>query len=146
MKAMGNGRGRSACRTRHCPAALADGSGGSGGARRCPERDDRPGSVRRGAEPPERGQRQRACLDRRRQRHRRLEHATQTATLERDTTDVSNEAETEQKQKLDQDFGCGCDRKKDGKDGRDSGSAGSGGAGFQAGAQKADTNQAAIVG
>ncbi|HEX3268697.1 MAG TPA: hypothetical protein VHQ98_12005 [Gaiellaceae bacterium] len=70
--------------------------------------------------------------------------ATQTATSNA-TTDVSNEAETEQSQKLDQNFGCGCDRKKDGKEGRDSGSAGSGGAGgFQAGVQKADTNQAAI--
>jgi hypothetical protein len=61
---------------------------------------------------------------------------------------VSNESETEQHQKLDQDFGCGCDHKKkgrkDGKDGYDGGSAGSGGAGgFQLGIQKAETNQLA---
>jgi hypothetical protein len=29
------------------------------------------------------------------------------------TTDVSNESDTDQHQKLDQSFGCGCDRKHD---------------------------------
>jgi hypothetical protein len=77
-------------------------------------------------------------------------NATQTADSNA-TTDVSNESETEQNQKLDQDFGCGCDHNKkdrkdgkDGKDGYDGGSAGSGGAGgFQLGIQKAETNQLA---
>src|SRR5204862_7219325 len=64
-------------------------------------------------------------------------NATQNADSSA-TTDVSNESETEQKQKLDQDFGCGCDHKdgkRDGKkDGNDGCFAGCGGAGgFQVG-------------
>jgi hypothetical protein len=74
-------------------------------------------------------------------------YATQNASSTA-TTDVSNESETEQSQKLDQDFGCGCKHgKKDGKDGKDGhyGSAGSGGAGgFQLGVQKAETDQWAL--
>jgi hypothetical protein len=71
-------------------------------------------------------------------------NATQNAASNA-TTDVSNTSETEQKQKLDQDFGCGCDKKdgRDGKDGHDS--AGSGGdGGFQVGVQKAETDQWAL--
>jgi hypothetical protein len=77
--------------------------------------------------------------------------ATQTASSNA-TANVKNKSETEHKQKLDQDFGCGCDH-KDGKDKRDSkdgkgdhndSSAGSGGAGgFQLGIQKAETKQLA---
>jgi hypothetical protein len=74
-------------------------------------------------------------------------NATQNAASSA-TTDVSNESSTEQKQKLDQDFGCGCDHgKKDGRDGKDGhdGSAGSGGdGGFQVGVQKAETDQWAL--
>jgi hypothetical protein len=127
------------------PAALADGSGGSGGA----QAGVQSATTAQGALG--------AALSHQNAVNANVpvsiaggnvtggsSNATQTANSNA-TTDVSNEAETEQKQKLDQDFGCGCDRKKDGKDARDSGSAGSGGAGgFQAGAQKADTNQAAI--
>jgi hypothetical protein len=69
-------------------------------------------------------------------------NATQNASSTA-TANVSNESDTDQSQKLDQNFGCGCD-KKDGKDSR-GGSVGSGGdGGFQLGIQKSDTEQGAI--
>ena len=145
MKAIGMGVAVVLAALAIAPAAFADGSGGSGGA----QAGVQSATTAQGALG--------AALSHQNAVNANVpvsiaggnitggsSNATQTATSNA-TTDVSNEAETEQKQKLDQDFGCGCDRKKDGKDGRDSGSAGSGGAGgFQAGAQKADTNQAAI--
>jgi hypothetical protein len=74
--------------------------------------------------------------------------ASQTATSSA-TTDVSNNAKTDQDQSLRQDIGgtrkgCACDG-MDGRDGKDGCFAGCGGAGgFQLGVQKADTEQAAI--
>jgi hypothetical protein len=71
-------------------------------------------------------------------------NATQNASSNA-TANVSNESDTDQSQKLDQNFGCGCDKRKDGKEGRHNGSVGSGGdGGFQLGIQKSDTEQGAI--
>src|ERR671937_1854614 len=69
------------------------------------------------------------------------------ATTSTATTDVSNEAKTDQDQQLDQQVGgsdCGCDG-HDGRDGKSGCVAGCGGAGgFQVGVQKADTEQWAL--
>ena len=93
---------------------------------RCAESRDESGGHRRGAQRPERGQRQCARLDRRRGHQLRPSSATQTATSTADT-DVKNKAKTDQDQGLEQNIGnsdmkapvlCSCEGAKKDKVGR----------------------------